>query len=171
MSSNINYEHILDLQAIIAATIESGATDAIVAGGAVRDMLLGKPIKDIDVFYTGDLDQKKVYQHFKKLGDLLTEEELDDLYGDSDWQVTQQALRYEDVEYPVQLIRVNGTLDDHIATFGVGISKVMVDANGLVIPNEFLSGMAWKILSFGECGDTYKNKMIEKFPDYECSNA
>lgn len=47
-------EEYLDLLSTFMSSID-GPTDIAVAGGAIRDMLFEKEVKDIDVFYTGDI--------------------------------------------------------------------------------------------------------------------
>src|SRR5262249_34488615 len=44
----------------VADYATNGKADIMIAGGAVRDRLLGKPVSDIDVFHTQELDPSKL---------------------------------------------------------------------------------------------------------------
>ena len=50
---NIDTDFLLHLNGLMAAI--EGPTEIAVAGGAIRDMLFEKEIKDVDVFYSGNI--------------------------------------------------------------------------------------------------------------------
>ena len=69
---NLDLEYLYNLNCLIARIracskskiMFDGLNKTVVAGGAVRDMLFNKPVKDIDVFYEGEVDDKKLEQYF-----------------------------------------------------------------------------------------------------------
>lgn len=139
--------------------------EPIVAGGAIRDMLLNKPVKDIDVFYKGNLPDSVVKQLF------TIEAKYDKAYEESMFKVFYSKVFYKDVKLPIQLIE---TKDDPrtivIDDFGVNLSKVWLTRAGLVIPNEFLLDASLQILTFKpNCKQSYVERIIDKYPEYTCT--
>jgi hypothetical protein len=53
-------------QQLLEAFQKSGAKEAVIAGGAMRDLLNGKPVKDVDIFLKTRGDQKKNKNFLKK---------------------------------------------------------------------------------------------------------
>jgi hypothetical protein len=60
----LDYFHFDQLDKLIAMVVACGGEHVSVSGGAVRDSVLEKPIKDIDVFYQGELNEEAVKQMF-----------------------------------------------------------------------------------------------------------
>lgn len=139
--------------------------EPIIAGGAIRDMLLDKPVKDIDVFYKGKLPDSVVKQLF------TIEAKYDKSYDESHFKVFYSKIFYKDVKLPIQLIETKQTpqevvLDD----FGVNLSKVWLTRAGLIIPNEFMLDASLQILTFKpNCKQSYVERMIDKYPEYTCT--
>ena len=163
-----------------------------IAGGALRDMLLDKPIKDIDIFYHGTLSKENIKTLFqnkkenknsliesikKKFGVFdLSEESIDDLieaYGESTFKVPYQELYYKDVKTPIQLIEVKDSSDINKwinEDFGCNISKVMFDIQGLLLTKEFILHSTLQIHTFkNDCSPSYQNKIIAKVPEHPCN--
>lgn len=139
--------------------------EPVVAGGAIRDMLLNKPVKDIDIFYKGKLPDSVVKQLF------TVEAKYDKAYDNSEFQVFYSKVFYNNVTLPIQLIE---TKEDPrsiiIDDFGVNLSKVWLTRAGLVIPNEFLLDASLKILTFKpNCKQSYVERIIDKYPEYTCT--
>jgi len=139
--------------------------EPVVAGGAIRDMLLDKPVKDIDIFYKGKLPDSVVKQLF------TVEAKYDKAYDNSEFQVFYSKVFYNNVTLPIQLIE---TKEDPrsiiIDDFGVNLSKVWLTRAGLVIPNEFLLDASLKILTFKpNCKQSYVERIIDKYPEYTCT--
>ena len=139
--------------------------EPVVAGGAIRDMLLDKPVKDIDIFYKGKLPDSVVKQLF------TVEAKYDKAYDNSEFQVFYSKVFYNNVTLPIQLIETKEDprsiiMDD----FGVNLSKVWLTRAGLVIPNEFLLDASLKILTFKpNCKQSYVERIIDKYPEYTCT--
>ena len=139
--------------------------EPVVAGGAIRDMLLDKPVKDIDIFYKGTLPDSVVKQLF------TVETKYNDNYEEDTFKVRYTKVFYNDVTLPIQLIE---TKEDPrsiiIDDFGVNLSKVWLTRAGLVIPNEFLLDASLKILTFKpNCKQSYVERIIDKYPEYTCT--
>ncbi len=86
-----------------------------VAGGAIRDMLLQKPVNDIDVFYEGELSDKSLKNFFKTVKSSETN------YPDG-FNVTH-TVSCAAIPVPIQLIQVKD-IKKHIETFPTPMSRV-----------------------------------------------
>lgn len=152
-------------------TLASGADDCIVAGGAIRDMLLDKPISDVDIFYEGSLNQNKLLEFFT-WGDNSAESLQEDYESaGSLWSLTYGNMKCKYSGMKVQFINVQNVYE-HIDTFGCNISKVWYhDANGLMLTQEFMDGVMYKTLDFEGCTrEKYAEKIIAKYPEYVSTN-
>jgi hypothetical protein len=167
-------DHILlnQFDTIIDHVVSCGAKDVMIAGGAVRDMLLNKPIKDIDVFYTGKLDEDKVSKIFKAPEKPTEQKELEKYYEKQEsWEVYGTEWTLDGIDYPIQLVHVKKEPKDgltgHIHTFGCNISKVLYN-NHLCLSDKFLNDVWLEQLTFTEelRRGAYKKRMMEKFPLY-----
>ncbi len=170
-----NYEFFNDCIHIMSALKQFGATELVVAGGAIRDSLLGKPIKDIDVFYLGDLNIDDESPEAKELGIKwdTDDDEVDSFnYPGSNIEVTSVNLLFDNIPYPVQLIKVKGTsladLGATVAGFPCGLSKAILWEDGsLSLGSDFLQSEYFKVVSYSpEAPAKYKDKMVAKFPEY-----
>jgi len=177
MTIKIDHIYLKQLDKVLDDTLKCGATDVMVAGGAIRDMLLGKPISDIDVFYQGTLDDNKIKQYFKVKDKILADhkKEYNEYYKEENtWQVYADSIGHDAVEYPVQLIVVKNEnpLVAHIKTFGCNISKVLYNGN-LCMSEQFLEDLWLEQLTFTEDLRTgnYKTKLINKFSDWSVVDA
>ena len=173
---NISFSILNTYHNILTNVKQAGADCAIVAGGAVRDMLLGKTISDIDVFYEASkkidtwdtwLDWNVLAPHFKS--NPLGNDSLEDDYNNPKWTVTHGNLLYKPTGQAVQLIKVDNVYE-HVNTFGCNLSKVIYSAeNGLIMSEEFLDGVKFGVLEFTDAKETYKNKIMAKYPEYAVS--
>lgn len=159
----IDYDLLRIFSKIQDHLLAAGAVETTVAGGAIRDMLLDKPIKDIDVFYVGNLEVDKLSM-FEE--DYL----LEASYEDVQFCVTHIGVKYKDCPYPIQLIQVDvevGKLDGWIRdSFDCNLSKVSFGKH-LQLTQEFLDDTEMEMLTFpNSINQKYMYKMINKFPDY-----
>lgn len=173
---NIDFGILNTYHNILTNVQQAGADCAIVAGGAVRDMLLGKPISDIDVFYEASIDMNDwgtyldwdILQLFFKTNPGPYTMSLDD-YDNPEWTVTHGNLLYKPTEQVVQFIKVDNVYE-HVNTFGCNLSKVIYSAeNGLIMSEEFLEGVNFGVLEFTDVKDAYIKKIIAKYPEYAVS--
>lgn len=172
-----NYEFFNDCVYIMSALKKFGAQDIVVAGGCIRDTLLGKPVKDIDVFFTGTIeldDKSDLAKHYGIKWNTSKEFVNNIKYEDSDLEVADTNLLFEGIDYPVQLIAVKtnkGNMVDIKATidkFPCGLSKVALDSNGnLSMWSDFLQNDFFKIVSYSpETPIKYKTKLQQKYPEF-----
>lgn len=144
--------------------LDAGAVETIVAGGAIRDMLLGRPIKDIDVYYVGDLDPYKLSVFEKKETPSVED------YEGVEFKVSHPHLTMEGCSYPIQLMKVEiplGQLDEWILdTFDCNLSKVGFGEH-LEISQQFLDDVEMEMMTFPKpVSEKYMKKMTDKYPDY-----
>lgn len=165
----LNTELFETYETIMGQLLQCGADQVMVAGGAVRDVLLDKPIKDIDIFYTGELDVLKVYDYFNQIPTRFGDD-LNMFYDneDNDWIVTYNRMRSKLTKHPLQFIQCKD-FTAHLKTFGVGLSQVALLADGtLWITPEFMKDVTTECLHFHpNCGEKYRDKICDKYPEYE----
>lgn len=179
MNFTFNEERMAQYRAIQEAVAACGATAVMVAGGCVRDMLLDKPIKDIDLFYEGELNQDLIKQRFaiqpKKKNPWLNTEAiaglLDDLapYPDNEnWNIKYNHVTFAGCDLPIQLIQVKD-VSTHLDTFGANISKVAYFGDGtMYLSPGFIEDIMTQTLHIDpNCGEKYQDKIIAKFPEFE----
>lgn len=159
----VNYDLLRVLCKIQDCLLAAGAVETVVSGGAIRDMLLGRPIKDIDVFYVGNLDEDKLLMLEKQ--SLALED-----YEGTDFQVTHPHLRMDGCDYPIQLMKVDvpeGQLDEWILdNFGCNLSKVGFGEH-LEISQQFLDDVEMEMMTFPKpVSEKYMKKMTDKYPDF-----
>lgn len=173
MTIKIDHNFLQKLDIILEDTQYCGAQDVIVAGGAIRDMLLGRPISDIDVFYTGILDDNKIKEKFIVKGKFLDDDmkEANEYYKEeNEWQVYADSIGHHAVDHKVQLIVVKNedyALPGHILTFGCNLSKVLYNGH-LSLHQDFLQDLWLEQLTFTEQLRTgaYKQKLMLKYPGW-----
>jgi hypothetical protein len=192
----LDIAHFNVLDTLIEKVEACGGKNVTIAGGAVRDSVLEKPIKDIDIFYEGSLVPETVKELF---GEKIEEKSSKDIppfpsssdfvVGDFiDWNALDKAQnewfeKYEgysdtiDVStykgdafnlngMEVQLIGVEDAVA-HVAAFPCYISRMMYTDGMLVIPKEAIQDISLQVLRFTEeCNKKYKAKIEAKYEDY-----
>lgn len=113
-----------------------------IAGGAIRDTLLKRPIKDIDLFVTSDVTEASLKQLVAMVNgrDLHSVDESDkglDYTGSFEIYSFKYDTTFKaDVEVQVILV---ADVDEHIEdTFSIGLSKVSYSNAGLYMSRDFL---------------------------------
>lgn len=180
MKLNIDYQRMQLYDAILNAVLESGASAVTIAGGAIRDMLLERPIKDIDVFYTTKKVEKKDPNSFlawneytdideeiiKKYFTYGTKSAAD--YEDDTFTITHPHLIWKDdlTNTQIQLIFLQDDPDNYIGEFPCTLSRVAY-GQALEISNEFMYAAENQLLVFtDDCSETYQEKMYAKYPEF-----
>jgi hypothetical protein len=149
------------LSKVAFSSVSATYCKATVAGGAIRDMLLQKPISDIDVFYEGELNDKQLSAYFKQ--SKATNQSYPDGY------TVTHNVTLDGLPVPIQLIQVKD-IKKHIETFPTQMSRVWYShADGLggvdldfvysVKKNEFL----WD----SKVDMPYYDKIKEKYSDWK----
>ena len=123
MQVEIDFGYLNSLTDILTKVHVSGDTSVndmfvpvTIAGGAIRDMLLGKPVADIDVFYEKNLSDLRLKTFFHKV-----EPQLYGNYPDG-FNVTHKVW-IENIPVPIQLIQVEN-IETHIDKFPCKFSRV-----------------------------------------------
>ena len=147
---NIDLEYWDDLQSLLDRVRASyknfmAPVEAVVAGGAVRDMLLDKPISDIDVFYKGELNDEKLKSFFTDV------KSNGSPYPDG-FNVTHTIIS-KTFPVPIQLIQVED-IKKHIDTFPSPMMRVYVDNFGL-------HGVEPSFLSDASVNEFYWDKEVD----------
>lgn len=168
---NLNQTLLSTYEIMLFRTLVSSADDCIVAGGAIRDMLLDKPISDVDIFYEGSLDLNKLLEFFTWGSASHTATQEDYETEEDSWSLTYGNMKCKFSGMKVQFINVQNVYE-HIDTFGCNISKVWYHAtNGLMLTQEFMDGVMFKTLDFEGCTrEKYAEKIIAKYPEYAPTN-
>lgn len=191
----LDIKHFNQLDSILAVVTAAGGVNATVAGGAVRDSVLEKPIADIDVFFEGELDKAVVekafgmpepakknppppislnYVHVDDYIAAYTKWEESCPYKDEDgipYEGTFSIDNYKGDLFSfdglkVQLIGV-ADVDEHIHTFPCYLSRMLYSEGCLVIPKEAIQDASLGIVRFTEgCSEKYQKKIEEKYSDY-----
>ncbi len=111
---DIDLSYMKALTTVLIHLEESGCFGTI-AGGAIRDMLLQKPVSDIDVFYEGELNEKSLSSYLTQI------KAANQTYPDG-FTVTHNV-SLTGLPVPIQLIQVKDIVK-HIETFPTQMSRV-----------------------------------------------
>lgn len=148
----------------------------VIGGGAIRDSLLNRPIKDVDVFlrakdhnYTLDSElTKRIRCSPQTLA-----------YGRPDmhgaWDFLQQI-----EGFPVQLILADfDNLEDLAHTFDIGLSRATYDGERVYVSPEFTQDVQDKAFRIRRADNQYElerslkrvQKHLEKYPEFTLDPA
>ena len=144
----------------------------VIGGGAIRDSILDRPIKDVDVFlrakdhnYTLDSERTKRIR--------CSPQTL--AYGRADMHGAWDFLQYIE-GYPVQLILADfEDLYDLAHTFDIGLSRATYDGKVTYVSGEFELDVADKAFRIRRADNRYElerslrriERHREKYPDFE----
>ncbi len=161
----IDFEYLDLLGSVLSKVSFSGVGSmfckTVIAGGAIRDMLLQKPINDIDVFYEGTLMEKSLSTYFKQV------KGTNQSYPDG-FTVTH-TVSHASLPVPIQLIQVKD-IDKHIETFPTQMSRVWyAHEDGLHgVDLDFVFNVTQNEFVWDKKVDMpYYNKIKEKYSDWK----
>jgi hypothetical protein len=161
----IDFEYLNLLGKLLSKVTFSGGINKFikctVAGGAIRDMLLQKPVSDIDVFYVGTLMEKSLSSYFKQV-------KPTNLNYPDGFTVTH-TVALDGLPVPIQLIQVKD-IEKHIETFPTPMSRVQYShANGLSdVDLDFTHNVVQKEFVWDSKVDMpYYNKIKAKYSDWK----
>jgi hypothetical protein len=164
----IDEEYLTKLEGILTCVDLAGASDSVIAGGAIRDMLLEKEIADIDVFITGEVTEASLKPWFDKV------EPCDNgMYEESTFNVMFKC-SVAGIPVPIQIIQVKGSIAEHIKAFPCCLSRVIYTREyGLGnITYHFLWQAQKEQLFFDrKVNMQYVEKMTKKFPEFKVMYA
>jgi len=158
---NIDDEY-LDLLTAFMKVIE-GPDDMAVAGGAIRDMLFDKEVKDIDVFYTGEIT--KIPKEYKA-------KECDTKYDGSSFTLTHEipACNVVNIPVPIQFIQVE-SIDEIIANFPSNICRcALFRDDGLYIDQDLPKAASKKQHDYlaSKLNSDHYLRLRAKYSDWDC---
>jgi poly(A) polymerase-like protein len=132
-----------------------GATKAVIAGGCLRDILLGKPVSDIDVFHEGALEDVEDLTLMEKPAMEEEYEESIQIYSDTSMIWPLQYIQVEDIER-------------RLSTFSTPLSQVYLDDTGVVLTRPFVLAVESKQFGFETwASEAYKAKLKAKYPEFK----
>lgn len=135
---------------ILLAQCKTKSPNAHVGGGAIRDILLDRPIKDIDIF-VGAKTAFGVKELLERKGCRLKHAVTAE-YFVSDPNVLEAA-EYAGWDYPINLISMTSeiTMAENIERFDFGICRVAFDGITTVIPTSFELDAAAQHFTLRKC--------------------
>lgn len=145
---------------------------AVIAGGYIRDLLLGLPARDIDIMVEADPTEGELRQLERLLGVYFAEL---DFKEKEEYQANEEGFTrtsdikkvYKDDEHNVADIIVVSSIRTHIREFPDNISKCWYSVDGVTVMSEFIYGHANKIIKYRNgAPEPRLLKLMSKFPDY-----
>lgn len=126
----------------------NGFPEAVIAGGALRDLTHGVPVKDVDIFvhHTSEFDKKLDKAFPGQWRKLLTESSTDYLNGTFDTVVAVVDLTVDGVTTPIQIIALSviPTIDAAMARFDFGICQIVYDGSAVQMTQAFVDDVRGK---------------------------
>jgi hypothetical protein len=161
----LDAEYLSKLRYILSAIESAGGKECCVAGGAIRDMLFEKPIKDIDIFYKETLDNDVLNNDFLNVKEAITLK-----YEDSGFVVTHPNLQHSYVPVTIQLIQIQtGTVVDTILDFPCSHNNSYLNIKqGLIIPLSVISSYENKTFTVNNVDKDYLKRIKYKYSDWKC---
>jgi hypothetical protein len=152
--------------------------DAVIAGGSIRDAILGRPMKDVDVWVNAaTYDNEHTDMSGMDLGDVRQVEERYEksdnrivIYSSEVFPLVCRRLSMPIPNITVEVIGLLGT-SNPTDEFDFGINMAYMDGNGLRTPPAFLKDWNTKTLHVNRArtrpleGERI-DLMREKFPDW-----
>lgn len=151
------------LNAILAAV-----PGAIIAGGYLRDLLLDKPTRDIDIFMERMPSLYEINALNALLGCTLFERviDIDENYTPEGGRTSDIRVVYQTDDERVNVIVVDN-VQTHILEFPDNISKVFYGPDGLGAHAEFTHGHEQMVIRYRVSAAAARLvKLQAKFPDY-----
>lgn len=155
---------------------EFPSSHPVIGGGAIRDSILGRPIKDVDVFL-------RAKDHNYSLDSELTKrircspQTL--AYGRADMHGAWDFLQHIE-GYPAQLILADfENLEDLAHTFDIGLSRVTYDGERIYVSPEFTQDVHDKAFRIRRADNPHElerslrrvQRHLEKYPEFSLDPA
>ena len=161
-----------DVKALTEVLLEAQKMypSAVIAGGALRDLNLGKPIKDIDIFVL-DSERAGTACLMPPKFAIMTHTTLPDYLSSHVKSIT--TCRYEFVPYPVQFIFIDKPIEKFIEkTFDFGICMIWFDGKDIHTFKEYVFDSKYKMISLRSNVESnaltleHYRRIKKKYPDY-----
>lgn len=165
----------------ILKSIQEVTPSAHIAGGAIRDLINDKPIKDVDIFVPAEAPSGHLDSALDRHGLLFVREVPHPYFTHS--PVVDSSLEYTDGDYysyetlAVNIIRLNQpklNVIDNLNAFDFGICRAGYDGNEVFITDAFKHDLARKQFTLLHCNteEQFANSMRryarlkEKYADW-----
>lgn len=173
---------------LLARLEEILGTEAILAGGALRDNLMGKPVKDLDVFFAAgspiaatDMIVNVQDSLPASIESIIAGEEYREWVGDQLLAVaTLEPLSFDTIDLPqVNLIALptGATLQSTVGRIDFGICQVGLTIREEFITEAFTKDFNEKTFTFTKDADQWPYserrwlRLREKYPDFKLVGA
>jgi hypothetical protein len=164
----MNYEAV-EAQSNKLSGILTTLPGCVIAGGYLRDLLLDKPTRDIDIMIdrlptSEELDALDVLLGCKLFEHVI---DIDENYVPEGGRTSDINVVFETDDESVNVIVVDN-VQTHISEFPDNISKVYYDRHfGLMRLSDFIYGHANKVIKYRTTAAMARvSKLTAKFPDY-----
>lgn len=157
-----------------------------IVGGAVRDHILNKPIKDFDMYmqtdakdhYQAKFDINEVKIHCDRFGYTMKDITIESAYDTNGIVAVLQLTHQEEVQ-PVEVILGRQTIEEYISYFTISLSKCwynVLKGDFRLRPDFYKSVEDKKVIIYNRQGlqsmtiEAYVNRIAAKYPEYTFSN-
>lgn len=144
---------------------ERFSDDSVIAGGAIRDILLARPTKDVDFItsYLMTIEDAETFfaKSFRRVR--ISRAEYDDGLSDGG-----SSLRYvlASLDNTINVLVVSD-VDDKIASFPDTISMVYFDGMQIVTTPQFRKAVETKVVEYAPRTTAERlERLLTKFPDF-----
>lgn len=191
---NIDKSSIQDALNILKKVREQVSTNAVIAGGYIRDVFYGRKPKDIDIFIPfeepGFIDVQMHRMHAKELigAKYMPQCEVTRIWDvpvHNPMNIIQYPCVYLGSEIPVQIIMLAPglTIEERIAEYDFGICQCWTDGSGIYATEHFMQDYLTSSCTLVYCEDDVQyarsmrrwDRLKQKFPEktleYSASTA
>lgn len=140
---------------------------ARIAGGCLRDLYCGKPVKDVDILV--EWESQADYRELEIMADRLgyTWRNYQEEYGcHEDGQLRSVYTLTKDGHLPIDIIFLNCSVQERIEQFPVNASMIWLEGDRLVTHEKFDSFYASGELEFTDTApEEYIRRISDKYKD------
>lgn len=154
----------MNVNALAELSALATATGIMIAGGAVRDAIVGVPRKDVDFLLDGGYPVDAALRRIKEVtGQSLEYVRAGSMPVENDYPSTFDLYRSGDGKY--ELVALTDTDDvDYVDGFDDKLSRMYIDANGDVhISADALDALASRTVGCVSCSTQRAEKLKAKF--------
>jgi hypothetical protein len=143
--------HIPTAWHILLSEIQGISPSAFIGGGALRDRLHNKPVKDIDIFFAQE-DQAKLHETMLFAG-WFPGQLIPMSYVGADYSVETACEYSKPGETPINLIGLNVSLElpDALSRFDFGICQIAYDGTHIHTSEQFYDDILTSSFTVTRC--------------------
>lgn len=180
----MNVNQIPQVWADMLHKVQGELPSAVIAGGALRDLWHGKPIKDVDIFIPMQADEVDLEAIERKVLAIYPYSELvlTSMYGQKDdvatpgfrnifaiWRMTVDDVIYE-------LIFIEDMGENMIEVFDISICQIAFDGHEIHITDEFYRSVkdgVIRVCNTNRADRQVKRlrRVMDKYPEYVCEEG